>query len=440
MSRAAVITVLLVLSGGCVSESRLSLSDFTESGSGSEGGASPGLLAPKPAGASVPVPAVLVIGAGDAAATGAPGASPSLGQDLGQGLGQGLGTGERRVVRNGNGEPLLIEAKIGDINGRPVLAGAFLEDLMPRLRATAATAPSREAWRREAMSIVGDKLRLTIRDEVLYREARSKLSDEVRQGLFIWLARVRERVRQQYRGSETAADERLREDVGLGLEEYLSAIQRGQLIRQELESAQSDYPPVTWTDIRNEYARRYAEFNPPPMVYARMILCPDEAGAELVRQRLDSGEAFAEIAGDKALNRFRPEQGGMLNDQGQAAEGDMASARLIGIEALNTALTSLEPGAWAGPVSYREASRGGGAARQGFVLMERIEHSSRPLSDGMLQLSLRGEIEARREAEARTRYLGKLLASADLGPREQSAMTARLVQVAEVRLFDAQGR
>lgn len=333
----------------------------------------------------------------------------------------------------GNGT-IVLDAKIGDVNGRPVVASVFLEELFPRLRAASRTSPNRDVWRAEASRIIGDKLAAVIRDEVLYREARSRLPEQVREGLFTWIAQVRERVRQLNQGSTTAADARLREDYGMGLDEYLRAVERSEVIRQVLDDAASEAPPVTWADIRNEFERRRKEFAPPPRIYARMILCPDSASASAVTDRLSAGEPFGTVAGDKTLNRYRPEHSGSIGDGGISVEGELSGARLVGIEPLNAALTALEPGAWAGPIAFETPGRG---ASTGFVHVERIEIAARSLEEGDLQLELQAEITARREGEARERFLISLLNAAGLGPQQQAEMTRRLVEVAEARVFGA---
>jgi hypothetical protein len=382
-------------------------------------------------------------GAADPAAVGAPGPiysvaapAPAEGLRIGatdQVTDPGGGTESRPIAEQG---AVILDAKIGDVNGRPVLASVFLEELLPRLRAASRTSPGREAWRAEASRIIGDKLAAVIRDEVLYREARSRLPEQVREGLFTWISQVRERVRQLNQGSSTAADARLRESYGMGLDEYLRAVERGEVIRQVLDAAASEAPPVTWADIRNEFERRRKEFAPPPRIYARMILCPDSASASAVGERLSAGEPFATVAADRAVNRYRPEQAGAIGDGGITVEGELPAARLVGIQPLNAALVALEPGAWAGPVAYENP---GGGAATGFVHVERIARSARSLDEGDLQLELQAEISARREGEARERFLMSLLDAAGLGPQQQAEMTGRLVEVAEARVFGPGG-
>lgn len=367
-----------------------------------------------------PVPASMLLGATDVprALPGAPGDAD-----------RGDSSGSASEPQDSADLSLVLDAKVGDVNGRPIIASVFLEDLMPRLRASMRAAPSRAAWRREAVTIIREKLFFTIRDEVLYREAKAQLPPEVRQGLLFYLSRFREQIRLQNSGSLSRADELLREETGQSLEEFLRSQQRQSLISGMLNEAATDYAPVTWTDVRNEYARRSDEFNPPPTVFARMILPPGDAEAELVLQRLESGEAFGTVAADRLVNRYRPSSGGLLSDEGTRLEGELAEATLVGFPALNAVLVTLEPGAWSGPHEYR-------GGRQGFVSLDRIETPNRrDLEDGMLQLELRAEIEYRRRSAAQERLFRRLIEDAGFGERRQIELAEALMRIAEARLM-----
>ncbi|MGP1272813.1 MAG: peptidylprolyl isomerase [Phycisphaerales bacterium] len=325
-------------------------------------------------------------------------------------------------------EPLLFDAKVGDINGRPILASVFLADLMPRLEALRRTAPNRGAWVAEARRIIADKVSLTVQDEVLYREGRAQLPEEIRQGLFSFVQLARQNIRRAYSGSAVRADQQLREETGLGLEETLDLEKRQAIIAEVLRKVASSYPEPTWADVQNEYQRRYAEFNPPKRVFARMIFASSTDAAREIGDRLHAGEAFAAVAQDDLLNRFRASEGGQIDAEGREVVGAIEEAELVGIDELNAALVALTPGEWAGPIAF-------GGGRAGFVMLERIEQSGRSLEDGDLQLQLRAEIQWRRLAGAQQDFINDLLEAAELGPAEQARITEQLLDVAYARVF-----
>lgn len=409
----------LYLISGCGGSAR-SLTPHDFSGGSASGSTSASVGAPVYSVQTPPVPAAMLLGSSDVAVA-EPGAPSDVPVDAAP------------ASRSDREQAAVLDAKVGDVNGRPIIASVFLEDLMPRLRASMQTAPDQSAWRREALTIIRQKLSLTIRDEVLYREAKAQLPPEVRQGLLFYLSRFREQVRLQNSGSLSRADQLLREETGESLEEFLRSRQRQALIEGMLDGAAADYAPVTWTDVRNEYARRYDEFNPPPTVFARMILPPGDAEAEVVQGRLDGGESFAAVAEDRSVNRYRPTSGGLISEQGTQIEGELAEMELVSLEALNSALVSLEPGAWAGPIEYR-------GGRQGFVQLDRIEQpGGRSLEDGMLQLELRAEIEFRRKRAAQERFFRRLIEDAGFGEDRQLEMSLALLQIAETRLLASGG-
>ena len=165
------------------------------------------------------------------------------------------------------------DAKIGDINGKPIIASTFLVDLMPRLRAEAETLSSgdRLEWRRAARPIIERKLTGMIRDEVLYREARARLPESSQQGLFHFVDRIRENLVRQAGGSETLAAQSVLEEENQTMDEFLASIEKQFMIKEILDIAAEDYAPVSWLDIQNEYQRQYKYFNPDPIVYFRII-------------------------------------------------------------------------------------------------------------------------------------------------------------------------
>lgn len=325
-------------------------------------------------------------------------------------------------------QPVLLDKKVGSVNGRPILASVFLESLMPRLHALRRTSGSSAEWAVQAREIILNKVQATVRDEVLYREARAQLPPEVQDGLFNFLRQGRARLQRFYGGATSAADRSLRETSGAGLDETASLQQRTEIIRMGLRDVSSSVPPVTWADVRNEYDRRFREFNQPTLVFARLIMTPSPAASETVLERLQAGDPFDMVAADRTLNRYRPASSGSIADDGREIPGELAAAELIGIEPLNDALTSLEPGEWSGPI---DAGRG----RTGFVLLDLVESRRRTLDDRDLQLELWGELRLRRLSAARESYIVELLESADLGLNQQERITDELFEVAVVRVF-----
>ncbi len=323
------------------------------------------------------------------------------------------------------------DAKIGDINGRPIIASRFLEDLMPRLRAIATEQASngRGAWRTEARSVIARKLEGMIRDEVLYREGRARNPDLTQQGLLFFVEKVREHMIRQAEGSATLAEDRLQEQEGLSLDQFLASIERQRVIKDVLDIVAEDYAPVSWLDIQNEYQRRYEYFNPDPTAYFRLISPPDELAAQKVAQRLASGESFASVAADQSVNSFAPDRGGLFSEEGTAFKGELADATLVNDPGLNSALVTLKPGAWSGPV-VRSSGRGA------FVMLERIDSSTASLEDKEVQLSIERYLKQLRSEKATDDFIMHLRERANLGTERFEELVGKIMAVAETRVFE----
>ena len=325
----------------------------------------------------------------------------------------------------------IYDAKVGDINGRPIIASRFLEDLMPRLNAISVEQPDLASWRREARPVIERKLEGMIRDEVLYREGRARNPNFNEQGLLFFVDKVREHMVRQSGGSETLADQRLQEQEGVSLDQFLASIERQRVIKDVLDIAAEDYAPVSWLDIQNEYQRRYDQFNPDPRVFFRLISpANDEASAEIER-RLGEGETFDSIASDARVNLFAPARGGLFSEEGTPISGPFAEATLINDPPLNSALVALEPGDWVGPV---ERSSG----RTAYIMLERVNEDTMSLDDEAVQLNIERYLKQLRREQALDSFVMRLRERANLGQDRFDVLVSEIMRVAETRVFDQQ--
>lgn len=328
------------------------------------------------------------------------------------------------------GQPVY-DAKIGDINGRPIIASRFLDDLMPRLRAIAAEQADkgRGAWRTEARSVISRKLEGMIRDEVLYREGRARNPELTQQGLLFFVEKVREHVIRQAEGSATLAEDRLQEQEGVSLDQFLASIERQRVIKDVLDIVSEDYAPVSWLDIQNEYQRRYDYFNPDPTATFRLISPVSDEAVQQIAERLNRGESFASVAADPSVNSFAPDRGGKFNEDGTSFKGELAEATLISDKPLNEALVSLEPGSWAGPVTRS-------SGRTAFVMLESVDRKTASLDDIEVQLSIERYLKQLRSEKATNDFIMRLRERANLGPERFDEFVSKIMAVAETRVFE----
>lgn len=306
----------------------------------------------------------------------------------------------------------LVDAKVGDLNGQPVLARRWLEPMGARLRAESA-GKTRAEWRAEAAQSIYDRLVADLRDELYLAEARAALTPEQKAGLRVFLQRFERDVVASYGGSPTLAESGMLETQGRTLEQAKREREKATLIYEQLRSKVWDRVQVTSRDLELEYERRADEFSPPPEAVLRVIrVRTDDAGAVAAVQQRLGVEPFGHVADDESLNlQPAPER--------RPVPDGLAEAELFGPEPLQTAAAGLSPGEHAGPIEMGAFSY--------WIYLDRIEDNTRSLYEA--QLELRELITAERRQDEEWRYLLRLFERAGVGGLQE--LTSDLVDIAE---------
>lgn len=323
-----------------------------------------------------------------------------------------------------------LDAKVGDINGKPVFAADFLDELGPRLTARArelvarrAPAEARSAWRREATQAIGEKLEGLLRDELLRAEALASLTPEQRQGLRAFMDNLRGDVLSRYRGSRAEANQQILGTQGMTLDEYLRQQEQATLIQYQVQNQIRRRVHVSWRDIVREYERRPEVFRPPPQARFRLIQIDagDDEARLAVERALAEGRPFAEVA-SQPLNRHKPAEGGL---ETRTLQGEFSRGEFFGQPALNDAARALTPGATAGPL------RAGNALF--WVHLESIRAGDvKSLYD--MQLAIEDALKSDRTSRRFVDYIDRLRQRASF--TDFDTMLARLVWIAEARCFE----
>ena len=89
------------------------------------------------------------------------------------------------------GQSWPVEGLVGQVNGRPVFANAFLDPIADRLLSAAALR-DRVEGRRVFVELVRLSFKDLVDNELIVADAESKLSPEQQQGLFAWLRSFQE--------------------------------------------------------------------------------------------------------------------------------------------------------------------------------------------------------------------------------------------------------
>lgn len=317
-------------------------------------------------------------------------------------------------------DTVIIESKVGQINGRPVLASQILEPLDGRLRAMAIQQKDPNVWRREAARLITSQLISRVRDELVLAEAQSSLTSEQRQGLIYFLGRLQENLVSAQGGSAVQADEALRSSVGRSLQEEAQDQLDRELIEFELRSKVSPRVAVPYRQIRLEYDRQSEKFNPAPTATFRMIWIDekDQATLQSVTTSL-TPETFANLAGS-ATNQFLRDKQGRVDVQLKSA--DLSQTQLFSMGELDAAAHKLSPGQVSPPTPIK-----------GYVAFIKYEALDQPRIVPLYeaQLELEQALRERRFTQETTRYFERLFDRGSFSDIE--SMTRLLLEIAVQR-------
>jgi len=313
------------------------------------------------------------------------------------------------------GETLVADAIVGDINGKPIYATEFFDELDARFRAEASRLP-RNQFLARAQREIRRKLNELVERELLRAEAIASLPEEARRfGIQAFVRQISEGERRKYGGIRAGAERALGED----LEHYAREQTEQQLIQFQFQQAITDRLNISWREIQQEYERRYGEFNPDPVAEFRWIRvrASNTEDVRAIEEALASGMAFEEAASLPA-NGYEPDLGGLLS---VSFKEPYEQASFLALDEVNEAARRLDPGESAGPIRSR-----------GFVNwieLERIERRSTPLYDAQRVL----EVQRRRALGQKElqRYIRRLKERASFTDIDE--MTSRLLQIAADR-------
>lgn len=302
--------------------------------------------------------------------------------------------------------PTLIDAKVGDINGKPIYAGEFFLPLEAAFKASVQEL-SRESWLQFVRNTITQTMDGMITDELLRAEALARLTPEQQQGLRAFLAKTRDGFLSKNLGSEMLAEEQIRAEFGKSLNDKLRDDRESVLIDLEIRDSIKRRVNVSWRDVQQRYLRDFSDWNPDPVAVFRLIrvMESDADTVASVNERLASGEDFAVLAGEE-FNGFNPEAQGV---QSTPFSGDFAEGSFFGPAPLNEAAHDLSPGEWTGPIAF--------SGLVFWLRLESIDERSTSLYDAQLRVESQLLFERRRTEL--DRYVRRLVDRARVSSREQ---------------------
>ena len=326
---------------------------------------------------------------------------------------------EKRTLRVGQRWP--VESLVGQINGRPI----FAEEIFRQIEAAvmlAAQDPNPDNARQQVDALVRRAFRQQVESELILAEAESRLSPEMKQGLLSWLRDLQETTIAQRGGSRASAEEALRDEMQMSVEEFVEFRKNAELTRDILRRKVEPRVVVSWRDVERLYGTRRAAYAPDPVYRLGRIRLSKESQAdkvELARRLLAEGKPFPEVADAVGM----PEHGAWRTVT--LSDGAMNLSDLT--DDLQKAIGPLKPGQVSEPLEQRTSV-------SWYAVVGTDSPPSVSIFDRDLQLLLRGELFATQERIEQARYI-QSLQRRWLGT-SIARMEVRLVQMARERYLD----
>lgn len=324
---------------------------------------------------------------------------------------------------------LLVDAKVGDINGKPIYASRFLAPMAARFRQEAVL-KSKLEWQVFAKGEIERTLAGFIEDELLRAEALASLSPGQKQGLFAFVERVQRQVLNQNRGSREQASRRVFAEEGTTIEEFIASKRERELINFQLDSQVRNRVAVTWRDIQQAYERNFDQFNSPPTFQFRLIRVFKDAPEkiEVVRSALATGASFAEIAALEA-NVNRRDTGGL---EPREIKGEIKDAQFFPSDALNTPAKTLVVEYISNQTLNQVVGPIDLGATQAWLTLDTVSQRSVPLYQA--QLGIENVLRESRERLEKSRYINRLKSRANISNPDEAVKS--LLTIATERYFD----
>ncbi|MCX5641066.1 MAG: hypothetical protein NT059_09685 [Planctomycetota bacterium] len=332
---------------------------------------------------------------------------------------QFIDEGSQRTLRVG--QRWLVESLIGQINGRPI----FAEEIFKQIEAAVLLAsqdPNPESARTQVDALVRRAFRQQVESELILAEAESRLSPEMKVGLLGWLRDLQETTIAQRGGNRASAEEALRDEMQMSVEEFVTFRKNAELTRDILRRKVEPRVVVSWRDVERLYRQRHAAYEPDPIYRLGRIRLAKEQQAdkiEVVKRMITEKKTFTEIADAVGT----PEHG--MWRAVTVADGKMMVSDMT--NDLQKLIAPLQPGMISEPLDAR-------TSMTWFAVISEETPPRMSIFDTDLQLSLRGELQGTQERLEQARYI-QSLQKRWLGA-SITKMEIRLVQIARERYLD----
>mgnify|MGYP001794379056 CR=1 FL=1 len=309
------------------------------------------------------------------------------------------------------GERVVIDRVVGQINGKPIYAEAFYRDSARRWIEESKTLSARE-WSTNIQAFTERELYRQVREELLLAEFRSRLTEPQRQGVLAFVEGLRAETVREFGGSEQRANQQFLRDQGITLDDAIRNRAEREFIFQQLRNTISRRVQVSSRDIELYYNRNLDTYPPAPVATIRQAFSSAANEARV-----------AELAEAFASPDPLPEGLGVTTTVTLDRAGPQAT-RFYAPDELNDAARSLTEGDSAGPIALGD--------NVWFLRLESVDRpEQRSLYDA--QLEIEETIRQERLVEEEAVYFERLLARSNVSTI--NTMIARLLEYAIERLY-----
>lgn len=210
---------------------------------------------------------------------------------------------DRALTLQKPGDRVTINSLVGQINGRPIFADEFFDEIEDAILAARAEVMRQRITAPEFVAAmertIDGRLRRLVDNELFIADAFASLSPEEKTGLFAFMKTIQEQeIAQKGAGTRGGLEDVLKEE-GLTFDELMENRQNDMLIQKLLYDRVQPRVIVSWRDVEREYERRKDEFNPPATITLGMIRLTTAEQTELIEQvkvRFANNASFTEVA------------------------------------------------------------------------------------------------------------------------------------------------
>ena len=295
------------------------------------------------------------------------------------------------------GQSYVVDGLIGQINGRPLYIDELLAPRAKRIMAIASDASLTRANKiAQVERLVSDRFDDAVNYELIIAEAESNLTPEAQMGVFGWLASVREETIAKRGGTRAMAEASIAEEFDMTLDVFLADRRTFALASSILKRRVGPRAIVTWRDVEQEYRRRFAEFNPLPIIKIgriRLHKTRDEIAIASAKARIEEGTTFSALCEEFDVP-----------DGGDWLEFELPQEGILGLAVsapIKQRLEGLKHGDISEPFDQSDFV-------SWFAILEIVHPKQTSLYDPLVQIQLEKQLHDQREQQERRRYLASL--------------------------------